>query len=338
MRTVPVLVLTLVALALGSVPAGASTTIVRPNATTKLDLAWAVTTGKTADAVLADAVTHTGTPSTSGDQLVAGFGPGSATVRFPAPSLPAGATPSAVTAWVYASVGILQLLTPSVWSGSDRLAQASWTPGSAAWHSIALSPAPTADQLAAMTLELRTDGLIGITNTHVYAAYLQVDAASVDRTSGPAVTATGPATGDTADPAGDDAPAGATAAPTILTAATVELTASATAVPVSVTCPAGTPGGCRGRVVIQLAPAPAKTHGTKARAARCGRGCRVIGDSPFTIAAGKQKPVRVTLRKAAYKMLPRGKTVKVRVTVSSRNGRNRVTSVTRTIAIHRARF
>jgi hypothetical protein len=334
MRTMSVAVLALAAIALGAVPAGASTVIVRPNATTKLDLAWAVTTGKTADAVLADVVTHTATPVTSGDQLTAGFGPGSATVSFPAPSLPAGATPTAVTAWVYASVGILQMLTPSVWSGADRLAQTSWLPGSAAWRSIPLSPAPGVDRLSAMTLDLRTDGLIGITNTKVYAAYLQVDAVSADKVAGPAATLTGPAADDGED-AGEAAPAAAS--PTVVGPATVELPASAKAVPIGVSCPAETAGGCRGRVVLELAPAPAKTRGRKARAARCARGCRVIGESGFTVAAGKQKPVRVKLRRAAFKTLPRGATVKARVSVSSRDRRGRLTTATRNISIHRAR-
>src|SRR3954451_24597711 len=233
MRVAPILVLALAALALGAAPAGAATVIVRPNATTKLDLAWAVTTGKTADAVLADVVTHAGTPSTSGDRLTAGFGPGSATVSFPAPSLPAGATPTAVTAWVYASVGILQMLTPSVWSGGDRLGQVSWMPGSAAWRSIPLSPAPAADRLSAMTLDLRTDGLIGITNTKVYAAYLQVDAVSADKVAGPVAAVTDPADGE--DPSGEPAPAAAS--PTVVSPATVELPPFANAVPVSVSCP-----------------------------------------------------------------------------------------------------
>src|SRR3954452_5170855 len=330
MRVAPILVLALAALALGTAPAGAATVIVRPNATTKLDLAWAVTTGKTADAVLADVVTHAGTPSTSGDRLTAGFGPGSATVSFPAPSLPAGATPTAVTAWVYASVGILQMLTPSVWSGGDRLGQVSWTPGGAAWRSIPLSPAPAADRLSAMTLDLRTDGLIGITNTKVYAAYLQVDA--VDKVAGPAAAVTDPAAG--ADPGGEAAPA--PASPSVVSPATVELPASAKAVPLTVSCPAETAGACRGRVVIELLTA-AKTHGRKARAARCARGCRVIGDSPFTVAAGKQKPVGVKLRRAAFKMLPPGKTITPRVSVSSRDKRGRLTTASRNISIHRAR-
>jgi hypothetical protein len=90
-------------------------------------------------------------------------------------------------------------------------------------------------------------------------------------------------------------------------------------------------------VRIELAAAEAK-RGAKARAARCARGCRVIGDSPFTIAAGKQRPVRVKLRPAAYKALPRGRTVRAQVTISSRDQRNRAVSVTRSVAIHRARF
>ena len=185
MRDAPVLALLVSVLALGAAPASATTVIVRPNATTQLDHAWSVSSGVTADAALADAITHTVTPPAGGDRLIAGLGPGSATLSFPAPSLPAGATVTGATAWVYTSVGILQVLTPSVWSGSDRLAQGTWLAGTAAWRSIALQP--TAAQLSALTLDLRTDGLIGFTNSTVSAAYLQVDATTPDKVAkGPA--------------------------------------------------------------------------------------------------------------------------------------------------------
>ena len=48
--------------------------------------------------------------------------------------------------------------------------------------------------------------------------------------------------------------------------------------------------------------------------------------------------VRVRLRPAAFKMLPRGKTVKARVTVTSRDQSGRLTTATRAIALHRARY
>jgi hypothetical protein len=342
MRAVPALLLVVALLALGAAPAGAATVIVRPNATAQLDPVWSVSSGGTADGALADAITHAVTPTASSDRLTAGFGPGSATLSFPAPSLPAGATVTGATAWVYSSVGILQLLTPSVWSGSDRLAQTTWLPGAAAWRSIALKP--SAAQLSGLTLDLRTDGLIGLSNSTVYAAYMQVDATTPDR-----VAATGSAApadaGDDAGDDGEDAAAPQAAAPgaaTVVTPATVELPATAKAVPVEVGCPADAVAPCRGRVRIELlatAPAKKKARGrAKARSARCARGCRVIGDAPFTVAAGKRKPVRVKLKTAAYKLLPRGRTVKARVTVSSRDQHGRLTSATRSIAIHRARF
>ena len=89
--------------------------------------------------------------------------------------------------------------------------------------------------------------------------------------------------------------------------------------------------------LVASAPAGKARGRAKARSARCARGCRVIGDAPFTVAAGKRKPVRVRLKTAAYKLLPRGRTVKARVTISTRDQRGRPTSVTRAIAIHRAR-
>ena len=345
MRVAPVLALVVAVLALGAAPAGATTVVARPNATTQLDPVWSVASAASADVALADAITHTATPAAGSARLTAGLGPGSATVSFPAPSLPAGATVTGATAWVYASVGILQLLTPSVWSGGDRLAQSTWLPGAAAWRSIPLTP--TAAQLSGLTLDLRSDGLIGITNSTVYAAYLQVDA-TAPAAKGPAaaggtVTSAGEDTGEDTgdDEATDDVLATAPGAPVIVTPVTVELPASAKAVPIAVSCPADATAPCRGRVRIELvAGKPAKTRGkkAKARSARCARGCRVIGDAPFTVAAGKRKPVRVKLKTAAYKLLPRGRTVKARVTINARDQHGRVTSVTRAISIHRARY
>jgi hypothetical protein len=335
MRAMSVLITVVAVLALGAAPAGAASVIVRPNATKQLDFAWSLWSGATADAALADPILHTATPASSGGRIIAGLGPGSATLSFPAPVLPDGAVVTGATVWVYTSVGMLQKLTPSVSSGPDQLAQATWTSGSAAWRSIAFTP--TAAQLSDLTLDLRTDGLIGITNSTVSAAYLQIDASAPDGATGADVDAIG-------DEPGDAAPA--TAAPatvTVVTPATVELPAAAKAVPVQVACPSDATAPCRGRVRIELlAAAPAKKgHGkgkARARSARCARGCRVIGDAPFTVAAGTSKPVKIKIKNAAYKMIPRGRTVKARVTVSSRDEHGHLTSTARSISIHRARF
>jgi hypothetical protein len=349
MRLTPFLVVALLAAAVAPGAASAATIIVRPNATTMVQVPWAVSPAGQADVTLADAVTQPAAPSLTGATLTAGPGLNAySKVSLPTPNVPAGATPSAVTAWVYASIGVGQALTVSLSSG-DTMVQ--FFPGPAAWHSFKLSPVPTAAQLSHPVLSLRTDGFPIGPATKVYAAYVQVDLPDAAHPAGGAAPATsggaqpaddGESGGDDGDATTDDGPAGPSGPVTSATVsgpATIQMPASAKAVPVQVACPADQGGPCRGRVRIELAPAAATRKAkSKARAARCARGCRVIGDSSFTIAAGKKAPVKVRLRPAAFKVLPRGRTIKARVTVTSRDQSGRLTTVTRAIAIHRARY
>jgi len=72
-----------------------------------------------------------------------------------------------------------------------------------------------------------------------------------------------------------------------------------------------------------------------ARSARCARGCRVIGQSSFTIAAGGHKPVKVKVRRTAMTLIPRGHAARVRITVTSRDAKHRATTSTRTVTVRR---
>jgi hypothetical protein len=352
MRVTPTLALAALAVALAPGCASASTIILRPSGTQQMQAPWAVSPpGTPADVTLADPVIQPAAPPLTGATLTAGAGINAYTkVTLPTPSIPAGATPTAVTTWVYFSVGAPQALTASL-SAGDALLQ--FIPGPAAWHSFKVSPVPSAAQLAHLVLSLRTDGIPIGPAMKVYAAYVQIDVADAARPAGPAGAS--PSAAQPGDDAGDDGGSSAgddvaddpigTSGPvtsaTISAPATVQLAAGAKAVPVQVACPADQGGPCRGRVRIELAPA-ATTRKVKSkakdRAARCARGCRVLGDSSFTIAAGKKAPVKVRLRPASFKLLPRGRTVKARVTVTSRDQSGKLSTVTRAIAIHRARY
>jgi hypothetical protein len=356
MRYSLTLALALVAAALGAATASADTTIVRPSATALINAPWSVSPiGGDAAAVLADAVTAPAVPSTTGDLLSAGTGSGAYVgVTLPAPSLPAGATPTAVTAWIYAGVGSTQNLTPSLWTGSTLLGWTSYTAGPAAWHSFTLSPTPSAAQLTQLTLVLRTDGNAGVPPTKVYAAYLAVDTPAAPGgapAAGGAVGVETPdaaATSDTPDAetgqpatAGlgraltDDAPLAELAPPIVIAAPPIiDLPVQAKALPVSLSCPADADGACRGTVQIQLLGAPPARR-AHARAARCARGCRVIGESSFTIAAGRRKPVKVRLRPTALKLIPRGHSARVKITVTSRDRGHRASTTSQTVTVRR---
>src|SRR5436853_5795333 len=113
MRTTLTLILALAAFALATATAAAATTILRPNATTMIQSPWTVSPfGTTADAVLDDAVVQPSAPSTAADLVtVSGRAAGPyVMLSFPAPNLPAGTAPTAVTAWIYTSVGAGQTL------------------------------------------------------------------------------------------------------------------------------------------------------------------------------------------------------------------------------------
>ena len=350
-KLIGVLALAVCALTAGT--ASAATTIVRPNGTTSIDPAWAVSpAGAHADAVLADAVTQPAPPSTTGDFLSAGSALGAYTVvTFPAPDLPAASVPSAVTLWFYASVGLPQTLTASLYSGSDLLGFASYgylfapTPG---WHHISLIPAPSAAQVSQLVLKLRTDWSAGAPPTRVYAAYAQIDASDGPLRGAAALPGSGdspaPGAGDdgggdtpgTADATPGGTPLPALAPPVVIVAPpTIELPAQPRAVPVELSCPPDAVRACRGLVRIELLGAAPVRRG-HARAARCARGCRVIGQSSFTIAAGGHKPVKVKLRPTAMRLIPRGHAARVRITVTSRDAKgHRASTTSRTVTLQR---
>ena len=350
MRRTLTLTLALAAAACGAAPASAATIIWRPSATSTFQSPWmTLPFGARADAVLADQVTQPAAPSTAGDLLTAGTGNGAYTgVTFPGASLPAGVEPTNVTAWVYAQVGTAQALTLSLWRGMTLLGSTSLTTGgTAGWRSYSLSPTPTAGQLAQLGLALRTDGTAGMpTTTKVYAAYAQIDVpdppAAPDGRQDTTELApvTPPTDGDTdgelSDALGSEPPAAKPApAVVIAAAAAIALPAQSRTLPVDLSCPSDALGFCRGRVRIELLGAMGRARHRRARAARCARGCRVIGESPFTIAAGKSRPVRVHLGQMAMRLIPRGRSARVRISVTSRDRGHATTTSTRVVTLRR---
>jgi hypothetical protein len=259
-----------------------------------------------------------------------------------------------VTLWYYGQVGAAQMLTSSLWDGSSLLGSSSFNAWqSLGWHSFTLSQTPSASALAQLRLALRTDGTAGWpTTTKLYAAYLAIDVPGT--TAAPAAPASPEAAPAPDAPAAAAAPAetrpvtlppGAAAlgkvpaavAPGvgITSPATIELPAQPRSVPVELSCAAGAAGSCTGHVRIELlGAAPAKR--SQARAARCARGCRVIGEAKFDIAAGKRKPIKIAMRPTAVRLLPRGRSVRALLTVTSRDRTHAATTTTRVITLSRS--
>lgn len=91
------------------------------------------------------------------------------------------------------------------------------------------------------------------------------------------------------------------------------------AAPIALTCPATAKEGCRGRVVLRLAPKRrSKKAAAKGRAsaARCARGCRPLGQATFEANGGKTKTVKVRLSASARTMLARSGKLEATASVS----------------------
>jgi streptogramin lyase len=104
--------------------------------------------------------------------------------------------------------------------------------------------------------------------------------------------------------------------------------------PMTVSCPATAADGCHGTIVLRAAPAPtsAKKRKTTARASRCARGCRPLGQAKFDAKPGKRRRVAVKLSAAGRGALSRAARVKARATVTTViNGRS--ATVTRTVTL-----
>ena len=96
-------------------------------------------------------------------------------------------------------------------------------------------------------------------------------------------------------------------------------------------CPASAAGGCRGKITITYTEPRAK----RARAARCGRGCRPLGTTNYDARAGQKVRVRVHIASFGRRVLTHHKSVRVTLTATSVSGAQTAT-VTRSIVLKSA--
>jgi hypothetical protein len=340
-------------------PAAAATYVLRPSTTYPISSTWTTSpAGADLAGVLDDVVTRPAAPSTF-DDYVQHTGAASAqwvSTYLAAPTLAAGETPTAARLYVYAQVGTQSTLTFTLWAGYHYIGYTSVPAGSpAGWYSATATVAPTATTAGQLAMTLRVDAGWGATATRVYAAVAELDteAAPAGATNGPG---DGPGTPPASDtpratdmptldgPSGSTAPGGSSAAAPpavqIDLSAPIVLPARAQAVPLPLGCPATAVGGCRGTVVLRVAGKaavgrPAKARRRRARAARCARGCRVIGEGRFDVAAGKRKKVPVKIAKAARNLFAAGRTVRATAVVTTRDAAGRTTVVTKPVSIQR---
>ena len=320
----------LAAALLSSAPAAkASTFLARPVSTISSN--W-TTAPPNADlsTVVDDPVAAPSAPTVAGDEAHAdGAGVWTAGVRLQAPPLGEGERATSARISVYAEVGAPATLAVTLRSGDTVVGELDLPAGSKpAWYASGPLALDGIDP-SALTLTFVTTRQSGPGPTKVAAAY-------VDVTSGPAETVPSPSA--PLGPATLDAPPTAPPAAELVTPATIALPARATAVPFSVGCPAGDPMSCRGTIELQLAgaaPAAKRSRG-RAHAARCARGCRVLGKGTFEVAAGAHKTVRVKLNRAARKVLKRGRTVKATVVTTTRSRAGDVVVTRRPVGIRRS--
>jgi YVTN family beta-propeller protein len=131
-----------------------------------------------------------------------------------------------------------------------------------------------------------------------------------------------------APPSGDP-PSGRPTAPVIpTTPVSVDRHGVAT---LSLGCPANASGGCHGMVAITIAEPPAG----RARAARCGRGCRPLGTASYEARAGQKVRVRVHIASFGRRLLRRRHSVRVTLTATSVSGGHTAT-LTRAIVLKSA--
>ena len=334
---------------LPAAPAAAATYVLRPSATYPTFSSWTTSpAGADLAGVLDDAVTRPAAPSVSGDyvQSIGAANGQWVSTYLAAPSLASGETPTAARLYVYAQVGSMSTLTFTLWAGTQSIGYATLPAGSpAGWYTATATAPSSATAAGHLALTLRVDAATGATATRVYAA-----AAEVDTTGAPAAPPSGPAPAADTPPADDvvSAPVPAPrapAAPPVASAPAAQidatapllLPAGAPALPVPLACPAIAAGGCRGTVVLRLAEsAPrekSRSRRARARAARCARGCRVIGEGRFDVAAGKTKRVRVKIAKAARNLFAGGRTVRATAVVTTRDATGRATVVTKPVSI-----
>ena len=341
-RLLPTL-LAAAALALPATPAAAATHVLRPTGTVGLST-WSTPLGASLSSVLDDALTRPARPGPGDEATVSG--PGllwDGIVALSSPTFAAGETPTATRIAIFAEVGPNATLTATLWRGLLPLRFFSVPAGAKADWYVSDPIALSADQLQGLTLGLHVNALSGPTTTKVKVATVEVDATDP---SAPAAAPAGDDAGNAPGDSGrgeDSAPAsedeGADGTPNAPAAVEVDnarplvLGARAADVPVDIGCLAS--AGCRGRIVLQLTT-PAGPKGKHARAARCARGCRILGQAGFRIASGKRKNVKVRVAKAARRLLPAGRTVRATAVVTTRDPAGRTSVVSRAVSIRRS--
>jgi hypothetical protein len=295
-------------------PAAARDLYLRPTATNLQQPGWiANPSGASFASVLDDPVVQPAAPDTGGDYLSgAGSGEHYASVAVAPPALNAGENVTGATAWVYAATGAAQSLTISLWGGNQLLAWRYFAPGQpAAWRSVPVPQAPTADQAGKLSVLLRSDSSSWTMPWgRTYASYVDLATDGADPAPAP-------------DPL-PPPPSGVTIA---LTRVHVIVERGRAVAPLTLGCPAGAVGRCAGTVTITLLPDPPKPGTRKlARATRCGRGCRPIGTGKFDIAAGKRRKVKVRMALRRDTLFAKhGRRRKARVTATMRDGSGRRT-------------
>jgi hypothetical protein len=228
------------------------------------------------------------------------------------PSFNSGESVTSATAWVYLKTGTFQSLNLKLARGFEPLANVTIPSGKpAGWYSVSTQQPLTSSDLTQLTIWLQSQGPASASNTSVYASYIELDtnlpaptgtSRPVDQPSQPTSSTTTPSSSGS----GSSPDTGAHAVS--IATQTVTVSANQKAVPVDLSCAAGTPGGCKGILVLRVlsptATASASAVGHPyAIAARCARGCRVLGKQNFTIAAGHRQRVNVHLAHSASHLL-----------------------------------
>jgi hypothetical protein len=299
-----------------AVPAAQADIVVRPVKTWNQDPTWLVTPSlSTPAAVLDDDVLQPQAPDTTDYLSGTAKGTFDTAVGIASPALADGQSVTGATAWVYAGTGPNQWLTVSLWSGFNVLAWRAFPPGqAAAWRSVPVTQAVTSDQAKSLALLLRTDNSA---NT----GWGRVSAAYVDLT-----TIGDPAPQESTPPPADEPPAGTGPAPPpevdiLERVVKVTIHRGHPVAPLTLSCPTSAATRCRVQLTIRLLPSGSTRR--LAVGARCGRGCRPIGNGSYTVAQGHRRKVRVRMSLRTGQVFGHRRRAKTRITVDSRDASGR---------------
>jgi hypothetical protein len=142
----------------------------------------------------------------------------------------------------------------------------------------------------------------------------------------PTASALTPAPPPNSQPASGTRPA-APPTPVVISTQSVTITARGDAL-ITVRCPPSARNGCSGTITIRLA----EPHARRALAARCARGCRLLGSAKYEARAGQKTRVRVHMASYGRRLLARHKALRVTLTATSVSG-GLTASTVRTITL-----